>query len=616
MFKIYSISDLENYNFKDEYRNNIDQLNNSPYTLLSIFSQSEFYKNNLDMKTILYENNRPYDIITKTGILSNGIYSNYSFYSYVSVMTHCLLFQLNLDNVYCELENKTEDQKGIYNGYKYYKEYHKNKKIKKEGIILTTETKENSIIFMRYPLTTSQIEFIKKNNAKICYQTEYNYDPTIIWILNYSISHEIKLITNINFSNIISECIKQNLIKLTGNANIQNAIESSILLAKKVNIKLLPWINNNIDNFCDEIIKKRFIQMDEVNIKKLKNNKLENSGMYKDIKFDRKEIDKMEYILENTYQYTERTHNKKFMDVELYINSIQKLLNYTLNKNYKININNKIVTRAWIKMFEILCNFEIVKDKNNVFFTCEAPGNFIAALLKYCEIKKIRIEWNAQSLKTGLQDDYDMIKKNKNRWDIHNDIGDITNMNTFKYYLEKYVGVDVYISDCGAEWTSKTTDLGPYQIVYSLLLPKVGGNSVIKTFMSNTATYYISLIYLLTCFYENVYIFKSNNNMWSNEIYFVLLNKKNIPNEIIQNLLKSLENFNMSKDIYLIPEIPKDFVYDLVENETELMKVFIDLKEIMLLFSLKEKYFEKYKDILKNAILRRNYNWTKKYIDK
>lgn len=616
MFEIFSIDNFRNLKFENVY-DNLDQLNNSPYTLLSILSQSDFYgKFNIPHK-IHSDNNKPYDIITKTGVLTNGIYSNYSFYSYISVMTHCLLHYLNLDNVYCkEVSVSYNFSYQIYNGFKYYNDFYKNKKNTKKEIIITDKLIENdSIILLRLPLQEIEVDFIIKNKCKVCYQTEYNYDPNLIWLLNYK-NESSKTITIEEYTDKVKYDIKTMILKLSSNSDIKNAIESTLLLAKKTNIKLLSWINEDLDEFCKEIINQRFVRMEEVNYKKLSGNNLEKSCLYNKIIYNNESLNRLSYILENTYQYTERTDNKKFMNIELFVNAVQKMLNITLKNVYNININNKIVTRAWIKMYEMLNNFELVKENDNVFFTCEAPGNFISAVLEYTKRKNIKINWNAQSLKTGLQDDYDMIKNNPNNWDIHEDIGDITKFDTFKYYLNKYSGCNLYISDCGTDWTEKTVDLGPYQIVFSLLLPKIGGNAVIKTFMSNTGDYYVSLIYLLTCFYEKVYIFKSNNNMWSNEIYFVLLGKKTIPNEISNNLMASIENFGLSKNLYLVQTLPIEFIKEFVGIELELLKVFIDLKEIMLLFSLKDEYFEKYKENIKYFIKKRNYRWLKKYIDK
>ena len=137
-------------------------------------------------------------------------------------------------------------------------------------------------------------------------------------------------------------------------------------------------------------------------------------------------------------------------------------------------------------MYEMLSDIKLLEkctkdNKINIFHTCEAPGNFISAISHYIKTHMPNIEhiWKAQSLKEGLHDQYGFMEKTNELWDYGLDnSGDI--VNNFSYYYDKYINCDMYISDCGQHWTNEKTKLGLIQLIYALLLPRVGGGFIIK----------------------------------------------------------------------------------------------------------------------------------------
>ena len=59
-----------------------------------------------------------------------------------------------------------------------------------------------------------------------------------------------------------------------------------------------------------------------------------------------------------------------------------------------------MVTNAWLKMYEILNNVDILDDIEhlNAFHLCEAPGAFILSLNHYLKTRNISYNWYAQTL--------------------------------------------------------------------------------------------------------------------------------------------------------------------------------------------------------------------------
>jgi len=281
----------------------------------------------------------------------------------------------------------------------------------------------------------------------------------------------------------------------------------------------------------------------------------------------------LRFINEYTYQYVSKSNYKKYKQAELFFNSEYKVLNKKLAIEYDITINGNYVSRAWMKMYEMIiqCNFvESFGNKITGFHICEAPGNFINAMIYHIGSKNKQYEWHAQSLnpdlpgnKDAFMDEYGFIKKTKKNWDFGVDnTGDILNLENFKYYIDKYKGVDVLIGDCGEQWTGekkkkwpdqvdspirvKIRDLGTCQMLYALNIPRQGGNCIIKTYSGNLDPVFLTLLELMVSSYSKIIFFKSNLNFWSAEVYIVGINFLG-PSEDIKNMTNDFINGNISE---------------------------------------------------------------------
>ena len=125
-----------------------------------------------------------------------------------------------------------------------------------------------------------------------------------------------------------------------------------------------------------------------------------------------------------------------------------------LNQIVQHILGDDSVSQAWLKMYEILteCNIvplhmpnQNIHNKSEVFKSfhfCEAPGTFINCLNNYIYTKTnySKFEWLAQSLHPRLakiKDVYGIIKRHPNNWDWGIDkTGDITNPDNIRYYAK------------------------------------------------------------------------------------------------------------------------------------------------------------------------------------
>uniref|UniRef100_A0A6C0C5I8 Ribosomal RNA methyltransferase FtsJ domain-containing protein n=1 Tax=viral metagenome TaxID=1070528 RepID=A0A6C0C5I8_9ZZZZ len=277
----------------------------------------------------------------------------------------------------------------------------------------------------------------------------------------------------------------------------------------------------------------------------------------------------LRYINEYTYQYVSKSNYKKYKQAELFFNSEYKILNKKLAIEYDITINGNYVSRAWMKMYEMImqCNFvESFGHKITGFHICEAPGNFINAMIYHIHSKGKQYEWHAQSLnpdlpgnKDAFMDEYGFIKKTRKNWDFGVDnSGDILNLENFRYYINKYKGVDVLIGDCGEQWTGEkkrkwpdktdkrgVRDLGTGQMLYALNIPRQGGNCIIKTYSGNLDPVFLTLLELMASSYSKIIFFKSNLNFWSAEVYIVGINFLG-PSKDIEKMTNDFIDGNLS----------------------------------------------------------------------
>jgi hypothetical protein len=327
-------------------------------------------------------------------------------------------------------------------------------------------------------------------------------------------------------------------------------------------------------------------------------------------------FDDIFYKSENIYSYTDKYDNVAFKSINLYINSVQKELVDILFTKYNININGHKVTRAFLKMTEIITETNLVnKLQMTGFHICEAPGNFVAALENY-SVNKIKYEWNAQSLaedKADFYDTYGFIKANATKYDLADGSGDIMRENNMLYYLNKYKNVDILTGDC---WLESNEDLCIYQLLYSMLFPKQSGSAVIKTIYTFTNNMYLSLLYVFLSVFEESYLLKSNQNFWSPEIYIIGKGHRGLSDHNKNILLEIFHAMNKNEKIYPVQSVPNTFCQYYKDIISKVHEIHANSRLFFVFAYHNRNIFENNKQYMKNIIRKKNLEWIDKYVKK
>ncbi|ARF09740.1 FtsJ-like methyltransferase [Indivirus ILV1] len=262
---------------------------------------------------------------------------------------------------------------------------------------------------------------------------------------------------------------------------------------------------------------------------------------------------------------------KKWSRIASQIDVSQAIIN-TVQNEYGI-----IITRGFVKMFELCTEFNLVNTNQDIiksFHTCEAPGHFINATNHYIKSKnpKAKLDWYGNSLnpfteagrlRHALGDHYGYLKKYKDRWLFGKDnSGDITNKENILEFKKKLgQSMDLFTSDCGISTESKeeyfnqeinTSKLHFCQCFIALLTLKLGGNAVFKTFIPFSEISTFSIIFLIMKHFESFYIIKQQTSSPENsEVYFIAKNKtQHLSEDMEKYLFSCLDNYNPKLSLF------------------------------------------------------------------
>jgi len=234
-----------------------------------------------------------------------------------------------------------------------------------------------------------------------------------------------------------------------------------------------------------------------------------------------------------------------------YTNPYEFVNSYVPNKNRSVS-KYKPLSRSYYKMIEIMITFKLTcsplintndfSNKDNTepiqsFHLAEGPGGFIEALLY------IRNNKNDKYIGMTIMDDgsdyaipawkksEQFLKNNTNVYiEVGSDkTGNILNIQNFEYCVKKYgSSMDIITADGGFDFSSdfnsqeiNITKLLFGQICYAIFLQKKGGSFILKIFdcfMSHT----IDLLYILSSFYEKVYVSKPLTSRYANSEKYVV----------------------------------------------------------------------------------------------
>ena len=298
-----------------------------------------------------------------------------------------------------------------------------------------------------------------------------------------------------------------------------------------------------------------------------------------------------------------QTKNKFYYVVnpfEHYINDYKNnLINVTKSYFNVDKSNEKILSRAFYKMWEILYLFDLINNKDiNYAALAEGPGAFLQAVIKFKEkfyngIKKDKIfavtihAEEGKNINIGKQFLNRYNKKYPDLINLHKtyptkiankfksrDNGDITKIKTISLFKKDMTKqkrkADLITADGGFEWKDENYQ---EQEAYALILGEIiaalnvqqkGGHFVLKIFETFT-NITLKLIYLLTYCYDECYIYKPFFSRLSNSEKYIICKGFNLksPRKTIKNLEKILEQMNTENylnTIFIDFELPNEFI--------------------------------------------------------
>jgi 23S rRNA U2552 (ribose-2'-O)-methylase RlmE/FtsJ len=317
--------------------------------------------------------------------------------------------------------------------------------------------------------------------------------------------------------------------------------------------------------------------------------------------------DKMEVILDF------KNRKKVYLvtnEFERYIDEYKDDLDGATKVYFNLK-KEKILSRAFFKLWEILINFKLIDPNNKNFVSAhlaEGPGSFIQSTIffrdKFSKFSK-KDKYHAITLHSEEDHVPPLHKEFINRYKKEKPIrlfqhktytlkqsggfndkdnGDLTNPKTIKLFggSFKEKKADFITADGGFNWKNENTQeqeafkLILSQIIMALKIQNTKGSFVCKLFESYTINT-VKIILVLNTFYENVFITKPFTSRKSNSERYVVCqnfiykdNDKEKKSKI-EKLDKLLEDLFKNNDHFVI-----DFFND-YELSNDIRKLFIDI---------------------------------------
>lgn len=223
---------------------------------------------------------------------------------------------------------------------------------------------------------------------------------------------------------------------------------------------------------------------------------------------------------------------KKYTNPYEYIHTIVPSKKKSVSKH-------KPLSRSYFKMIEIINTFYIqFKQPICTFHLAEGPGGFIEALVKIRKCKEdmyigmtlLDENKNDSNIPAWKKSDF-FLKSNTNVY-LENGMdqtGNILSIENFEYISDKYPSkMDIITADGGFDFSldfnKQECSIGKLlfaQMAYALCLQKKGGKFILKIFdcfMQHT----VDILYILSSFYEKVYIMKPQTSRYANSEKYIV----------------------------------------------------------------------------------------------
>jgi 23S rRNA U2552 (ribose-2'-O)-methylase RlmE/FtsJ len=199
----------------------------------------------------------------------------------------------------------------------------------------------------------------------------------------------------------------------------------------------------------------------------------------------------------------------------------------------------KPLSRSYFKMIEMINVFNLQYDSNPIrtFHLAEGPGGFIEAIsnLRDCRYDTyigmtILEDETDPNIPAWKKTEYFLASRPNVYIETGKDgTGNILSIDNFVYCKDKYASsMDLITADGGFDFSidfnSQEINIAKLlfgQIAYAIVMQKKGGNFVLKIFdcfMQHT----IDLLYILSSFYNKVYINKPNTSRYANSEKYII----------------------------------------------------------------------------------------------
>mgnify|MGYP001300297725 CR=1 FL=1 len=275
-------------------------------------------------------------------------------------------------------------------------------------------------------------------------------------------------------------------------------------------------------------------------------------------------------------QYNNWDNIKKYTNPYEFIHTNIPHVNYSISKY-------KPISRAFFKIVEIYNAFDLLNSKHPIktYHLAEGPGGFIEATAylrknKFDEYYGMTLIEKKNQNVPGWKKSENFLKKHKNvtiEYGFTKN-GDLYHPDNFKYCFQKHRGkFDILTADGGFDFSHDFNNQEDQafrliftQTIYAIAMQKKGGSFVLKIydcFLLSTN----QLIYLLSCFYNNVYISKPNTSRHANSEKYVICTDFKISDTTIisykfHKVLTVLNNIDFNiYSIYKIINLPIDLYF-------------------------------------------------------
>ena len=285
------------------------------------------------------------------------------------------------------------------------------------------------------------------------------------------------------------------------------------------------------------------------------------------------------------------TDKEKQWDIyKKYTNPYEYIHSYVPNKKKSIS-KLRPLSRSFFKMIEMLNVFPILsKEPIKSFHLAEGPGGFIEAVafMRNCH-KDYYVGMTLQDV-DDVDTNIPAWKKSDRFLREHPNVflengftgtGDILSLENFVYIADKYgCSMDLVTADGGFDFSSDFNQQEIFigkllfaQIAFALVTQKKGGNFILKIFdcfMQHT----VDLLYLLSAFYEKVYIMKPQTSRYANSekyiicVGFLFSERESFFPFLKETFIKMSENPEMNILRILSFDIPSIFTKKIEEYNT------------------------------------------------